>query len=78
MTRLELAKQAVSIVVSLGTSKIVKDIIKHNVETETVQQKVTVGSASVALGFMVGDATSNYTDAKIDQLVTLWRKARSK
>jgi hypothetical protein len=78
MTRIDFVKQAVSIVVGLGTSRIVKQMIENNVETETIAQKVTVGSASVAIGFMAADVTSRYTDAQIDKFADWWKRTVSK
>ncbi|HKU51958.1 MAG TPA: hypothetical protein VJQ25_05795 [Nitrospira sp.] len=78
MKSIAIAKKIVSTIVGIGTAKIVKDVIESNVETDNVYQKVTVGSASVAIGYAVSETTSNYTDRKIDEIVALWQKHVSK
>jgi len=72
MKTVAIAKKIVSTIVGIGTAKIVKDVIENNVETENVYQKVSVGGASVAIGYAVSDITSQYTDKKIDELVKIW------
>lgn len=74
MNFLPLAKKIVSTVVGLGTSMIVHDIIANNVDTSTAPRKVAVGSASAMIGMMAADATKDYTDRQIDELVALWNK----
>jgi hypothetical protein len=74
MKSVAVAKKIVSTIVGIGTTKIIKDMIENNVDTDTVYQKVTVGSASVAIGYAVSETTSEYTDRKIDEIVALWQK----
>lgn len=74
MKKIEIVKKAVSTIVGIGTAKIVKDIIENNVDVNNRYQQVTVGTASVAIGYAVSDYTSAYTDSKIDEAVELWRK----
>ena len=74
MKSVAIAKKIVTTIVGIGTTKIIKDIIESNVDTDTVYQKVTVGSASVAIGYAVSETTSQYTDRKIDEAVALWQK----
>lgn len=74
MSKIAIAKKIVSTIVGLGTAQIVKQIIENNVETDTTYQKVTVGTASVAIGYAVSDYTAEYTDSKIDEAVDLWKK----
>jgi hypothetical protein len=78
MKSVAIAKKIVSTIVGIGTAKIVKDIIENNVETDKTYEKVTVGTASVAIGYAVSETTSNYTDRKIDEAVALWQKHFSK
>ena len=68
MTKLDIVKKAVSFVVGAGVSKIVHDIIANNVETEKIHHQVSVPVASVVIGMAAADATSSYTDAKIDEI----------
>lgn len=74
MKKIAIAKKIISTIVGLGTAQIVKQIIENNVETDTTYQKVTVGTASVAIGYAVSDYTSEYTDTKIEEIVDLWQK----
>lgn len=74
MDTLKIVKLAVRIVVGAGTGSIVNQIIKNNVEVETVIQHVTVPAASFAIGSMVSDLTKDYTDTKIDEMATSLRK----
>lgn len=74
MKAVSIAKKIVSTIVGIGTAKIVNDIVEANVDTDNVYQKVTVKSASVAIGYAVSETTSNYTDRKIDEAVALWQK----
>lgn len=74
MKAIAITKKIVSTIVGIGTAKIVNDIVEANVDTDSVYQKVTVKSASVAIGYAVSETTSNYTDRKIDEAVALWTK----
>lgn len=74
MNKIVVVKKIVSTVVGLGTSKIVKDIIEKNVDTETATSKVTVTAASAAIGFAASDAASDYTDRKIDEMIAWYNK----
>lgn len=74
MKKIAIAKKIINTIVGLGTAQIVKSVIENNVETDTTYQKVTVGTASVAIGYAVSDMTSAYTDTKIDEMVELWQK----
>lgn len=69
-----IVKKTVTTIVGIGTAKIIKDVIENNVDTDNVYQKVTVGSASVAIGYAVSENTSEYTDRKIDEIVEFWHK----
>jgi hypothetical protein len=74
MKAIAITKKIVTTIVGIGTTKIIHDMIENNVDTDNVYQKVTVGSASVAIGYAVSETTSNYTDRKIDEIVELWNK----
>lgn len=73
MNKVAIAKKIVSTIVGVGTSKIVHDIIENNVDADTTAHKVTVTGASAAIGMMASDATSAYTDRKIDEMID-WYK----
>jgi hypothetical protein len=72
MNKLEVTKNVVSFVVGVGTSQIVKTIIKNNVQPENVIEKITVTAGSFVLGAIYADASRKYTDTKIDELVDWW------
>lgn len=74
VNKTEIAKKAVSLIVGLGTTKIVNDIIENNTNTERATDKVAVKAGSIVIGSMAADATSSYTDTKIDEIVTWWNK----
>jgi len=78
MKKIELLKKAVSLVVSVGTAKIVKGVIETNVQTATAIDKVTVAAASAAIGGAVGELTSNYTDKQIEEIVTFIQKIKDR
>lgn len=72
MTKTDIAKKAVRIVVGFGTAKIVSSIIQNNTDPETVTDQVAITGASVVVGMMAADATDAYTAAKIDELIAWW------
>lgn len=72
MNKTKLAKLVVSSIVGLGTSTITNAIIANNVQPATNFQKVSVATASAAIGMMASEATSSYTNAAIDKVVDWW------
>ena len=72
-----ITKLAVSTVVGVGTSRIVKAIITNNVARGDMSliEETTVIASSYVLGAMAADATKKYTDAKVDA-VAAWVVAR--
>lgn len=72
MTKIKLAKGVVNFVVGMGTSKIVADIIRNNTDPKNIVDNVSMFSAALVIGSMAADATREYTDTKIDELVTWW------
>lgn len=76
--KIEILKKAVTTVVGIGTAKIVREIIKNNVDTETVTSKVTVAAASFAIGGAVSELTQQYTDHTIDQFAELIQKIKNR
>jgi hypothetical protein len=77
MNAIDILKKTVKVVVAAGTAKIVNDFIKNNVDTESTLNKVTVTTASVAIGGAVGEITGNYTDHQIDELFDLFKKIKN-
>lgn len=78
MNKIELTKKIVSTIVGIGTAKIIHEIIKNNVDTETLAAKVSVTAASTAIGGAVSELTSSWTDRQIDDAVDFVRKIRNK
>lgn len=73
MDQIEITKKIASVIVGIGTSKIVGAIIQNNVSPESIIDKVTVIGASLVIGAMAKDATKSYSDAKIDEAVLFWK-----
>lgn len=74
MNTVKIAKQIVNFAVGAGTYRIASQIIDHNTNPETTYQKVTNQAASVVIGTMAADATTDYTDRKIDEMVAWWNQ----
>lgn len=73
MKKIEILKKAVSMIVSVGTAKIVKGIVESNVTVDTITDKVTVAAASFAIGGAVGELTSEYTSDMIDEIAAFYQ-----
>lgn len=78
MKKIDILKNAVKLLVHAGASKIVHDIIAHNVDMEKTHHKVTVPVASFAIGGAVADAASAHTDGLIDELANFWNQIKPK
>jgi hypothetical protein len=78
LKKIELVKKTVSLIVGIGTAKIVHEIIKNNVDTESVTSKVTVTAASTAIGGAVSELTQQYTDRQIDEIVDFFQKIKNR
>lgn len=76
MTKTELAKRAINIAVTIGTGKIVGDIIKNNTnpDPDSLADKVTYRAGGMALGGVVAAETSKYTDAQVDEITAWWNE----
>lgn len=76
MIKTQIAKQIVSTVIGIGTTKIVNAIITNNIALNQVKvtDKVAIIGAGVVIGSMAADKTKEYTDAKIDEAITWWKK----
>lgn len=74
MKKIELLKKGVSLIVGIGTYKIVHDFIERNVDTSTTYQKVTVNAASFAIGSAVAELTQDYTNRQIDEMARFFEK----
>ncbi len=78
MKKIDILKKAVTTVVGIGTAKIIREVIKNNVDTETVASMVTVTAASAAIGGAVSELTQQYTDAQIDEIVAFVQKIKNR
>lgn len=78
MNKLELTKNAASAVVGIGTTTIIKAIIRNNVYTRNAIDIVTIAAATFVIGSMATDATKKYLDAKIDEVVAWYNTIKDK
>lgn len=78
MRKIEILKKTITTIVSVGTAKIIKGVIENNAPYETITDKVTVTAASAAIGGAVGELTSEYTDAKIDEFIDFVKKIKNR
>ena len=74
MDSLTVTKKVVSLIVGSGAAKIISGVVKNNTDPTKVIDKVTIVCGSYVLGAIVAEATSDWTDAKIDELVAQYRK----
>ena len=66
ITKLDILKQAVGLVVGAGVSQIVGSIVANNVATENTVQKVTVFAGKTGIAMVVNDMVRKHTDSQID------------
>lgn len=74
VTRLQVVKKAVNLVVGWSAARVVQTVIQNNYVVETPADHIAVTTGSYVLGAMVGDLSSRYSDAKIEQIADWWRK----
>lgn len=72
MNKTEIAKKATSLIVGLGTTKIVNDVVANNTTAEKLHEKVEIKAGALVMGAMVADKTQEYTDRRIDEIVAWW------
>ena len=79
MNKTKIAKFVTSVVAGAGTSHIVDGIVKSNVQFDDLNSfgKFQVAVARVVIGSMAAHKTKEFTDARIDNLVTSWQTAQS-
>lgn len=78
MDKIAVLKKTVTTIIGFGASKIVNDIIANNVVIEHPHQKVTVPVTAFAIGGAVANASSEYTDSFIDEIVDAWNRIKSR
>lgn len=71
MTKTQIAKNAVRLVVQYGTGCIINAVIKNNLEPYDTNpaQDVAIFVSGVAIGGAVADAAGAYTDQYIDEII---------
>lgn len=69
---IDITKKVVGIVVGAGASKIVHAVIANNIAPDKIIDKITVVSASIVIGSMAREATKEYTDRQIDNVVAAY------
>lgn len=72
ITKADVAKQAVALVVGAGISKIVKGTVKQNVTADKVTDQLVITAASYVLGLVVAEKCKEVTDARIDSITDWW------
>jgi hypothetical protein len=77
MDKIDITKKIATFIVGVGTGKIAGAIISNNISPDGIIEKVTVVSAAFVIGAMAGDATKQYTGAKIDEAVAFVNQIRS-
>jgi Ni,Fe-hydrogenase III small subunit len=73
MTKIELAKQAVKIVVGIGSGSIVGKIVMNNTTREGLVDNITMPVTTYVIGSIVAKAAGQYTDNAIDSAVKWWK-----
>lgn len=76
MDKRELTKKIVKYVVGYGTGIVINGIINSNVEPDRIDQKIAVGVASLAIGGVIAEAASDYTDRRIEELFDKFEEAK--
>jgi len=75
MNKTAIVKRTISLVVASGTGKIVGDIIKNNTATpESAIDQITYTVGAYALGGMIAAKTAEYTDARVEEIIAVFRK----
>jgi hypothetical protein len=75
--KIQIAKGVVTFIVGAGTTKIVRSIIQNNTDPDKLVDKIEIASASVVIGMMASNATKQFTDQKIDEIVAAYRNFRT-
>lgn len=74
MTKIDIAKKAVSLTVGFGTTAIIGSIIKNNTAPDNLPEKVAMPVAAVVLTMMVSDIARRYTDVKVDEAIAWYNE----
>lgn len=77
MDKIAATKKVVRFVVSVGTAKIVHQIIKSNSSPANSIDQVSMAVGSMALGGLVAHHSAQYSDKMIDDIVKAWNDFRN-
>lgn len=78
MNKLEAFKLGSSIVVAVGTMKIVGDTTAPFVLKRNLVEKVAVSSAQIVIGLLIADTASNFIDKQTDNVIAWLDKSAKK
>lgn len=70
------AKLAIGAIVMLGVSKIVGDVIENNTNSDSALDRIKIKIGTLALGWMVADASARYVERGIDFVVEMWKETK--
>jgi len=74
MNKLEILKKGIGFTAGLGIGQIIAAIVVQTTPTDTTYQKVTVYTARVAVGMVIGDIVQTHIDQKLDEAADWWKK----
>jgi 4-hydroxybenzoate polyprenyltransferase len=74
---LSIVKGTTTFVVGAGTTAIVKGIIENNTDPEAARDKVAIAAAGFVIGSMAANATKDYTDRSIDEIVETYHQLKA-
>lgn len=74
MTKTDVAKKAVSIVVGLGARRVVGQMISSNTTSNGAVDAVIIPVATFVLVSIAANACKRYTDQAIDEIVQWWQE----
>lgn len=75
--KLNTIKQITRIVVGFGATSITSQIVKNNVVPGSLFQRITVTTAMIAAGGLLGETLGAYTDDKIDEISNIVADAQT-
>lgn len=76
MSKLGIAKFAISHFVGLSAGYCTASVIQNNVEIDSTNDKIKLGIGSAIIGMMVADQASDYVGNVMDQLTTSWESIK--
>jgi len=78
MDKLTVAKRIISAAVGFSVSKIVYSVVENNVSASSAVDRAAIAAGTYVLGAIAADASRNYTDAKIDEIVAWYQETKEK